>query len=111
MGNSVCVKSHTSLADRIAVAQQELIEKRGCTVPVLVDSMENEFNLAFDAWPERFFILEPRPVEKYPDALIFGHISNPSLEDRGFDRSEIHHYLTVKRIQLAQAQAGAVVPV
>lgn len=101
------MNSHKSLADRIAVAQQELIEKRGCTVPVLVDSMENEFNSAFDAWPERFFILEPRHVaeELDPSSALtfqFGHISQPSLEDRGFDRGEIHHYLTVKRAQLAR---------
>jgi len=32
------------------------------TVPILVDTMDNNANIAFDAWPERLYVLRDNKV-------------------------------------------------
>jgi hypothetical protein len=81
------VNQHTSLEERIKAAREELVQKRGCEIPVFVDTMENDFNRRYDAWPERFFILHSGGVPSV------GLAAKPSLEDRGFDRDEIRNYI------------------
>jgi hypothetical protein len=93
LGSTVCVNNHKTLKERIQIAQTELVEKRGCEIPVFVDTMENDFNSQYDAWPERFYIIEKRAPtqDSTSDAPIIQitEIAMPSDQDKGFDREEI----------------------
>jgi len=97
LGDAIKINRHETIADRIAAAKL-LREKYNSECDIYVDDMNNTFNSAYCAWPERFYILSmasvttPGTVEPtvYPEIAF---IAEPSKDDRGFDRSEIASYL------------------
>lgn len=83
LGNHVEIEQHKSLEDRIAAAEA-FIKRFDCKVPVLVDTMSNQFNDLFAAWPERFFVIHD---------MKMSYIAQPSLDDKGFDLEEVDGFL------------------
>jgi hypothetical protein len=59
LGRRVCLNQHKTIEDRIAAAKY-YTETFGCEFPVLVDTMENQFDREYAVWPERFFIISDR---------------------------------------------------
>eukprot|EP01093_Parvamoeba_rugata_P008432 TRINITY_DN24003_c0_g1_i1.p2 TRINITY_DN24003_c0_g1~~TRINITY_DN24003_c0_g1_i1.p2 ORF type:complete len:123 (-),score=5.64 TRINITY_DN24003_c0_g1_i1:71-439(-) len=55
LGDIVCIKQHTSIEERIAAAQQ--LRDSGYTLPLVVDSMENQVESSYAAWPERYVVI------------------------------------------------------
>mmetsp|Transcript_10887 Transcript_10887/g.34687 ORF Transcript_10887/g.34687 Transcript_10887/m.34687 type:complete len:129 (+) Transcript_10887:605-991(+) len=75
-------------------------------VPVLVDSMANEFDEQYAAWPERFYMLSSVSDNLQPVLHLVGE---PTVEF-GYDRSQVFtavERLAVKTRASAQAQAQA----
>jgi hypothetical protein len=66
----------------------EVIQKRQCEVPVLVDNMFSTFMYRFDAWPERFFVIKDGK---------FAFVPKPSLELDAYDLSELRRFLEEAR--------------
>jgi len=84
LGETVCVKQHKSIEERIETAKKYVVEDRENKIPTFVDTFENEFDKVYSAWPERFFILCQKKIE---------FIAQPSLNDLGFDRNQIVEWL------------------
>jgi len=79
LSTTFTIKQHKTIEERLAAAQR-LVEEFGSKIPVLVDSMTNEFNREFSVWPERWFLLNTE------GKLIF--VAYPTSEF-GFERSYI----------------------
>jgi len=91
LGNQVCVPQHNTIEDRIKVAKEQLIEKRDCKVPILVDSMDNQFDNKYHGWPERFYIIKGN---------IMQLVGMPSTENKGFKRKKIFEWLKSYQFKL-----------
>lgn len=67
-----------NLAERLEVAKL-CADRLGLTAPVLVDGMDNAVDQAYNAWPERLYVINPAgrvvyhggkgPFEFKPDEL------------------------------------------
>lgn len=57
VGGTPVLAQPESLAERQAVARR-FIQEQGCSVPLLIDSMDNAFDRAFGCWPVRFFVIQ-----------------------------------------------------
>ncbi|KAK2550640.1 Methylglutaconyl-CoA hydratase [Acropora cervicornis] len=55
--NNVEILQHTNLKERCEAARM-LEESCPCPAPIVADSMKNEANDAYGAWPERLFIIQ-----------------------------------------------------
>lgn len=55
--NNVEIQQHTNLKERCEAARM-LEESCPCPAPIVADSMKNEANDAYGAWPERLFIIQ-----------------------------------------------------
>ena len=53
----VCYAQPRTLADRVAIAR-DFKRRFEFPVPMLVDGMENETDIAYGAWPERLYIAD-----------------------------------------------------
>jgi len=84
LGNAICIPDHKTIEDRIKAAKKHILEDRKCGIPILVDTISNEFDYQFNSWPERFYILLNNKLE---------WIAKPSDQDKGFDRKEIENWL------------------
>jgi len=71
LGNHVVIESHKCIQDRQTAAQQFI--SRGCHIPIVLDSMDDEFDKAYAVWPERFFLAHKnRLVEVFFPTIEFG---------------------------------------
>jgi len=82
LGKHVCIPDHKTLKDR-QVAATLMRDMFKCPLPMLIDSMSNQFDNAFAVWPERYFI-----IQDYKMKLI----ASPNKET-GYDRKEISYHL------------------
>jgi hypothetical protein len=55
LGIDYCWKMPKNLEERLHLANR-FVKEMEYNIPIAVDSMENPFNLAFSAWPERYYI-------------------------------------------------------
>eukprot|EP00029_Vermamoeba_vermiformis_P006920 TRINITY_DN2848_c0_g1_i1.p2 TRINITY_DN2848_c0_g1~~TRINITY_DN2848_c0_g1_i1.p2 ORF type:complete len:130 (-),score=35.71 TRINITY_DN2848_c0_g1_i1:38-427(-) len=83
LSTTFCIKQHKTIEERLTAANM-LVNEFGSTIPVLVDSMANEFNTKYSVWPERFFI-----VGSEGEMILAAY---PTTEF-GFDRSLIDAHL------------------
>eukprot|EP00029_Vermamoeba_vermiformis_P006922 TRINITY_DN2848_c0_g1_i3.p2 TRINITY_DN2848_c0_g1~~TRINITY_DN2848_c0_g1_i3.p2 ORF type:complete len:134 (-),score=42.50 TRINITY_DN2848_c0_g1_i3:66-467(-) len=83
LSTTFCIKQHKTIEERLTAANM-LVNEFGSTIPVLVDSMANEFNTKYAVWPERFFI-----VGSEGEMILAAY---PTTEF-GFDRNEIDAHL------------------
>lgn len=93
LGNTVCVNEHKCIEDRIKAAKEFIVEERKNKIPLFVDTMSNQFDEKFMAWPERFYIIQGN---------VFKFVAQPSKEDKGFDRTEIIWWLENYKKELNQ---------
>jgi len=82
LGNHVCLSSHKTIKERENAAQL-LVSKYDCKLPILLDSMSDEFDNAFSIWPERYYVLKNNLVE---------HVFKPKHEF-GFDHDKMYSLL------------------
>jgi len=78
LGKHVDLPSHQTINDRQKAAMI-LVNKFGCKVPILLDTMEDQFDTKFAVWPERYYIVKSQVME---------HLFYPSHEF-GFDHNEM----------------------
>ena len=79
LDEDVLFATHATLDERFAAARQG-VSRLGLTMPVLVDSMDDDVSKAFAAWPERIYVVGadgrvafaggPGPFEFDPDAAV-----------------------------------------
>jgi len=62
LGDHVVVKQHKEIQERIDIAK-EMIDKLGYKIPLVVDSIENEFAEKYSIWPERFYVINENKVK------------------------------------------------
>jgi hypothetical protein len=70
--SGVCIKHHTSDAERRAAAQR-FIDDHSFPAETLVDTMADEANTRYDAWPERLYIIVDGVVVYKGGAGPFGY--------------------------------------
>lgn len=92
LGDKVSVLDHKDMDERLAVANQ-FVADTGYDIPMLVDTMSNEFDDSFAAWPERYYLIRS-------DGTI-EHLPLPTHEF-GYDRDKFFH-----RIELMMGSCAA----
>jgi hypothetical protein len=81
---SFCDQPKT-LSERCALARQ-YSEDNTLTIPVAVDSMNNEFESMFAAWPVRFYVVKD-------GELVFK--AQPNIEHYAYDPTELSKWLKI----------------
>jgi len=76
LGKHIDLPSHKTFEDRKNAATL-LIEKFNFQIPILFDTMDNEFDKQYAVWPERYYTIENRKIE---------YISEPNTEF-GYERN------------------------
>jgi len=79
LGNHVTIPTHKTEEDRKAAAIF-MRDKFGCTLPMLLDTMQDSFDNVFAVWPERYYFIKDGKME---------HIGMPTSEF-GYDRKSLH---------------------
>jgi len=83
LGKCTDICQHKTKKERLKAANY-FCTSRQCEIPILVDTMINEFDLTYAAWPERFYIINNGLME---------FIGMPSTDDQGYSRPEISYWL------------------
>jgi len=92
LGKQVCLNQHKTIEERLKAAN-DFNEQFHCRLPVLVDTMDNNFDNAYACWPERFFIIE------HDKMAMIGHPSN----EFGYERDLIVKWLRSRKPTIAEA--------
>jgi len=95
LGVKFCVEQPKTMDVRLLVANN-FVRDYGVKLPMLVDTMANEFDTTFAAWPERFYIVQNGKL-----ALV----GKPTTEF-GFDRE----LLRLKLLALLRPKEESFVP-
>jgi hypothetical protein len=66
INNKIKIPQHQSLADRIKAAN-DFKTTYAVKVPLVVDSMKDQFVNTFAAWPERYYLIKDRKI------AVIGH--------------------------------------
>jgi len=82
LGRHIDIPSHISFEDRVA-ASDILINKYEFKIPVMYDTMTNEFDQYYAVWPERYYIIKDNKMD-----FIF----SPTVEF-GFNRDQLEKKL------------------
>jgi len=82
LGKHVDLPSHKTIQDRRDAALM-LKNKFDCQVPMLLDTMTDEFDAKFAVWPERYYVIQRGKME---------HVFFPEIEF-GFDHDEMFNLL------------------
>jgi len=82
LGTLESLPSHETLQDRIKAAQI-LLTKYGSKIPMLVDTMSDDFDAKFAIWPERYYVIQGGKVK---------HVFMPTHEF-GFDHEAMYSLL------------------
>jgi len=82
LGKHVDLPSHRTFDDRQNAAMI-LVNKFGCKVPILLDTMLDEFDQKFAVWPERYYIVKSETM---------AHVFYPTTEF-GFDHAQMEELL------------------
>jgi type I thyroxine 5'-deiodinase len=80
LGVKYCFNQPKTIEDRLEIARNFVSEFK-FELPMLVDTMANEFDTRFAAWPERFYIVQN-------NELVL--VGEPTTEF-GFDRTQLEH--------------------
>ena len=75
---------HKSIEDRISYAKK-FVDTHQFKIPVVVDTMDNDFRATFSAWPFRVFIVKDNKIE---------YISN--ITNSEFDILDIYNFFKDK---------------
>jgi len=86
LGKHVDIKSHKTFEERVA-ASDILTSKYGLKIPVVYDTMANEFDKHYAVWPERYYIIQQAGAEPVLDWIFY-----PNVEV-GYNRQEIEDCL------------------
>jgi hypothetical protein len=54
----VCYRQPRTLPERVTIAN-DMVERFGYPLPLLVDDMDNAANALYAGWPERLYVIEP----------------------------------------------------
>jgi len=78
LGNHIDLPNHKTISDRTHAASL-LKDKFNLQIPVLLDSMTNNFDQEYAVWPERYYFIKNGKLEK---------IGQPTTEF-GYDRKSL----------------------
>jgi len=87
LGKHVELSSHKTFEERVA-ASDILISKYGMNIPVMYDTMADEFDKNYAVWPERYYIIKQTEEQPVLDWIFY-----PNVEV-GYNRQEIEDTLT-----------------
>jgi len=94
IGDRTCVTAHKTIEERADAARQ-FTKDYNFEVTTYLDTMINNFDFLFGAWPERFFIIS---AEK--QVLVAGQPNN----EFGYDRQEIENALNIYQNKLVEKE-------
>jgi len=80
LGVKYCYNQPKIIKTRLEIAN-DFVRDFNFKISMLVDTMDNEFDSLFAAWPERFYIVEDGVL------TLVGEPTN----EFGFDRNSLHH--------------------
>jgi len=83
LGDFCVVNQPKTIEERITIAKQ-FVQDYEFRLPLVVDTMSNEFDLSYSVWPDRFFIVKENK---------FSLIGKPS--DRGYNRNQIEDWINL----------------
>jgi len=83
LGKHVEIESHKNINDRIGAAKFYQ-QKFGLRIPMLVDTMENQFDKNYASWPERFYIIINNQIH---------YMGLPSSNDQGYSKNKLWNEL------------------
>jgi len=86
LGTKVCLPQHKTIEERLTVARI-FRDTYGFKIPILVDTIDNNFDSLYASWPERFYIIEDGKMEL---------IGSPTLEF-GYDRESVRRWLVYRK--------------
>eukprot|EP01125_Pyxidicula_operculata_P022998 TRINITY_DN9748_c0_g1_i1.p2 TRINITY_DN9748_c0_g1~~TRINITY_DN9748_c0_g1_i1.p2 ORF type:complete len:117 (+),score=27.05 TRINITY_DN9748_c0_g1_i1:625-975(+) len=92
LGDFTDIRNHQSIDDRYKASLQ--IKDKGLNIPLLLDSMNDNFDKMYSSWPERYYIL---------DQGKFYYISQPTT-NFGFDFISLSTNVNNLRISLRQQE-------
>lgn len=73
VGDPLNILQPVSNAERLGIARQFTRDYNlPCSLPVLVDLIDNRFMKGYSAWPIRFFVLEPTAGQAMQDDAMRG---------------------------------------
>ena len=78
----VCYKQPTTLAERAAIAS-DFVAQTGYDIPIVIDTMDDDAEAAFAAWPERLYVVEAGRV-----------VYKGGVGPMDFDPAELEAWLT-----------------
>jgi len=96
LGTKFCYNQPKTMERRLEIANN-FMNDFNVELPMLADTMDNEFDSIFAAWPERFYIVQGKQV-------VF--VGEPTSEF-GFDRNELRQ--NIQDLLDANVRAPAVV--
>jgi len=82
LGKHVSITNHKSIEERMSAAKR-MVEEFGCKIPILLDTMSDEFDKQYAVWPERYYCVKDGKM------LMIG---NPTHEF-GYDREVLHQLI------------------
>lgn len=89
LGNHCVVNQHRTAFERITAARN-FVARFGYNCPMFADTIDNEFNSLFAAWPERFFIVQNNTLQL---------VAMPSMNNEGFDIGEVNRWLVAYELK------------
>jgi len=83
VGDPLKINQANSIGERCGVARQ-FVHQYEYPIPLLVDTMDNDFSTHYSAWPIRFYVLDPHRKVLYkaqPDKKNTYDSSLPELRE------------------------------
>ena len=65
IGHAYRYPQHKNMKDRLCMVNKWKEEFPQWNIPTVVDTMNNDFNNAYAAWPDRGFIIDPQKKIQY----------------------------------------------
>ncbi|KAN0015443.1 hypothetical protein ACTFIU_008174 [Dictyostelium citrinum] len=97
---SLCYRQPKSMEERRAIVKDLKEYAPFCTIPFLIDKMDNNFNKVYDAVPERLYVLEDKK---------FKYVGGPG--PFGFIPEELREFLTKRyKPHLLDLKTGLSIP-
>jgi len=77
---SLCYREPTTIEERMAIATDMLQQRSNVTIPMLVDLINNNTNIAYAAKPERIYIIEDGIISYKGGPGPFGFVPEEARE-------------------------------
>uniref|UniRef100_A0A6B2LUR9 Iodothyronine deiodinase n=1 Tax=Arcella intermedia TaxID=1963864 RepID=A0A6B2LUR9_9EUKA len=82
LGKQVCITNHKSIEERRSAAKR-MVEEFGFEIPILLDTMSDEFDKQYAVWPERYYCVKDGKM----------HMIGKPTHEFGYDRGTLYRLI------------------